>query len=481
MNIFRNDKSTKLHKTKLFKLIKSLSKREFNHLEAYINSPFFLKKNKNPLKLYQALKKFSPKFDDKTLTKEVIFEEVFPRIKYSDAKMRNLLSRTVKIVDSYLLYLDNEGDEFGRDKRLSEVYNKRNIESEFFNYSRRLLADLEKVEQKDTAYYFNKFSLEKEMYFHLNNDKKNTISILDNSLHSFHNFLALEDANIKLEIYNRQRIFKQKIEIPSLSYSKPYTRDNIGLKLIKNLNDLLSQETNDNFEEIINEFENNINVLSKLDRINIYMSLQNYGVQKTSKNFEKNIMIQFKLYQIGLKYQLIIINNSIVSSSYLNIVLVGIKLKKYTWTADFIEKYEKKLNRKEAFETKKLSLIFLFYDEKKYLETINLTSKIRFTDVRWELNSKTIQIRSYFRLFQKDFSYGKLIIKQINALEKFLKREKSLATSRKLGTLNFNRILKRMTNAKIKGNWSILKENIKQEIEHKKNIAFKDWLLDVLN
>lgn len=470
-----------MHKTKLFKLIKSLSKREFNQLEAYINSPFFLKKNKNPLKLYLALAAYAPKFDSNELTKEVIFKAVYPNVNYNDGKMRNLLSRTVKIVDSYLLYLDNEEDEFGRDKRLSEVYNKRNIESEFFNYSRRLLDNLEQIEQKDATYFFNKFSLEKELYFHLNNDKKNTIALLDNSLHSFHNYLALEDANIKLEIYNRQRIYKQEIEIPSLSYSKLYTRDNVGLKLIKNINDLFNQDTCVNFEEIINEFEDNINVLSKLDQINIYMSLQNYGVQKTSENIEKYIIIQFKLYEIGLKYQLIIINNTIISSSYLNIVLVGIKLKKYSWTADFIEKYEKKLNKKEAFETKKLSLIFLFYDEKKYLETINLTLKVRFTDIRWELNSKTIQIRSYFKLFQKDFSYGKLLIKQINALEKFLKREKSLVTSRKLGTQNFNKILRRMTNAKIKGNWSVLKESIKQEIEHKKNIAYKDWLLEELN
>ena len=427
-----------MHKTKLYKLIKSLSKSEFNQLEHFLNSPFFLKKNKDPLKLYLKLKEYAPNFELTNLSKVAVFKSVYPKVEYNDGKMRNLLSRTVKIVDNYLLFLDNEEEEFRRDKRLSEVYNKRNIEGEFFNYSRRLLANLEKVEKKDTAYYFNKFSLEKELYFHLNNDKKNSISILDNSLHSFHNYLALEDANIKLEIYNHQRIFKQEISIPPLSYSKPYTANNISLKLIKSINDLFVNNTKDNlvnnvkdnFVKIINEFEKNITFLSILDQTNIYMSLQNYGVQNTSMKLEENLKIQFQLYQIGLKYHLIMINNIIISTSYLNIVIVGIRLKKYKWTADFIEKYEKKLNKKEAFDTKKLSLIYLNYDQKNYLEVINLSSKVRFRDVRWELNSKSLQIRSYFKLFQQDFSYEKLILKQINAFDKFLKREKSLITKK---------------------------------------------------
>jgi len=208
-----------LHKTKLYKLVKSLSKSEFNQLEAYIDSPFFLKKNKNPLKLYQALKEFAPKFNAENLTKQVIFEMVFPEATFNDSKMRNLLSRTVKIVDSYLLYLEHEEDEFKRDKRLSEVYNKRNIKSEFFNYSRRLLADLEKVEQKDTSYYFNKFSLEKEMYFHLENDRKFSNQLLENIISDFHNYLGLEQGHIELEVNSIKKIFNHPIKISPIKLS----------------------------------------------------------------------------------------------------------------------------------------------------------------------------------------------------------------------------------------------------------------------
>jgi len=471
-----------LHKTKLFKLIKSLSKSEFNQLEAYINSPFFLKKNKNPLKLYQALKEYAPQFDSKELTKKVIFKIVFPKVNYNDAKMRNLLSRTVKIVDSYLLYLNNEEDKFERDKRLSEIYNKRNIESEFFNYSRRLLADLEKIEQKDTSYYFNKFSLEKELYFHFENDKKNSIAILDNSLHSFHNYLALEEANMKLEIYNRQRIYKHKISIPPLPYSLQLTENNLCLQLINKINDLLTSEENkDKFVEIINEFEYNLFSFSSSDRQNIYMALQNYGVQKISKNPKSYAKIQFRIYKLGLEHQLIILNNTIVSTSYLNIVLTGIRLKKFEWVAEFIEKYEEKLNKADAPFVKKLALIYLNFDKKNFKETINLTSQTRFPDIRWELNTKTIQIRSYFELFLQDISYSVLIINQLNAFSKFIHREKSLIPSRKVGTQNFVKYLRRFTKVINKGNWTtIVKSKIKKEIDMEKNLTYRHWLLEKL-
>jgi len=360
------------------------------------------------------------------------------------------------------------------------VYNKRNIESEFFNYSRRLLADLNKVTQKDVDYYFNKFSLEKEMYFHRQNDRKNSIPILVNSIQSFHNYIALEEVNIKLEVYNLQKIYVSHVEISPLSYSKDFTSNNISLHLINSVNDLFITNRV-NLIEIIDEFEKKISFLSQKDSKNIFVALQNYAAQNSTKNPKIYAPIQFQLHQLGLKHKLLFINNEIFSASYINIVVTGIRLKKYNWTLQFIEEYEKKLKKSEAIYTKKLALIFLNFGRENYQETIMLTNKVRFPDIRRELNSKTIRIRCYFKLFQNDFSYHNLIIKQFNAFDKFLKRENSLIASRKLGNENFIKFLRRITNAIIKDNWTIsFRMNIKKEIETIKNITYRDWLLEIV-
>jgi len=414
-----------LHKTKLYKLIKSLSKREFNQLEAYIDSSFFLKKNKNPLKLYHALKEFAPKFDDDDLTKQVIFGAVFPKVKYNDAKMRNLLGKTVKIVDSYLLYLDNEGDEFGRDKRLSKVYNKRNIESEFFNYSRRLLSDLEGEKQKNIDYYFNKFSLEKEMYFHSQGKKQINLKLLESSISNFHNYISLEYINIELEVLNRRRIYTNKINLSPLGYSTKLTENNLTLEIITKIKELLINNDLNLYHEIYRKYKEQFSFLHKNDSADIYVSLQNFLSQESYTNPPLYNNLKFELNQIGIKHDLMIVNNYFLDNSYLNVVIMGIKVKKYSWVKNFIEKYQDKLHPKNAKFIKNLGLGLVYFEEKKYEEVIKILAKSKIPSVLWVQNTRITEIKSFFKLFLKNPSYYKPLLNHCGAFEKFLKRKEA--------------------------------------------------------
>lgn len=471
-----------MQKTKLYKLIKSLSKSEFNQLEAYIGSPFFLKKNKYPLKLYLALKRFAPKFDADNLTKEIIFEMVFPKVNYSDAKMRNLLSRTVKIVDSYLLYLDNEADEFGRDKRLSEVYNKRNIESEFFNYSRRLLAKLNQIEQKDTSYYFNKFSLEKEMYFHAQGNKHVNIQTLKNSIVNFHNYVSLEQTIIQLELINRERILDEKNNVPLLTYSHELTKNNLPLRLISNINKLLRNNDINLFKNILEEFKEQFNFLVKNDSINIFLSLQNFLGQQNYTNPPLINKLKFELNQFGLKHDLMIINGYLLDTAYINIVITGNKEKKYTWVKNFIEQYQNRLRPDKAKFIKNMGLSLVYYEEGKFEDVVNLLANNSTTpSIIWVQNVRTLQIRSLFNLFLKDNTYYKSLLSHCDAFEKFLKREKLLSLKRKTMSLNFLKIMRRLGNTINRKKWNEQKRKLFiTEVEKNKMINSRVWLQNVL-
>ncbi len=461
-----------------------MSKSEFNQLEAYINSPFFLKKNNYPLKLYQALKEFAPKFNAANLTKEVIFRMVFPQVKYCDAKMRNLLSRTVKIVDSYLLYLDNEADEFGRDKRLSEVYNKRNIESEFFNYSRRLLVDLENVLQKDTNYYFNKFSLEKELYFHLKSNRKNSNELLKKTIFDFQNYIGLEQANIELEVNNKKQMFNHDVEIPSIGLSQEIVSENLNLLFLNEINQLLIEKDIQLYIKIIGNFEVQLDKLGNEESLNIYMALQNFGVRQANENFNLFGPILFKVYQIGLNSNLLIINGLIITSSYLNIVIVGLKIGAFKWTASFITNYEHLLAPKIAEPIKRFSLCNYFFISGEHEKVLDITNTYKFQKIGTFriINAKSFRIRSLFQLLKSDNSLYKLLLNHCSAFDKYIDREKSLIKKRKIMYKKFTTLLRKMAHAIINNKWDVQKKKaFKMEVEKDKNIRYRDWFLEILN
>jgi len=473
-----------LHKTKLYKLITSLSKSEFNQLEAFINSPFFLKRNKDPLKLYRAIKEYAPKFKVDKMTKAAIFEVVYPKVKYNDGKMRNLLSRTAKIVDSYLLYLTDEEDQFEKDKRLSEVYNKRNIESEFFNYSRRLLADLDTVQKKDTTYYFNRFSLEKEMYFHLKNDRKKSNELLKNTIFNFQNYIGLAQASIQLEINHKKQMFNHQIETPHVIISKEIIKDNLNLLFFNQINDLLIKKDEKLYIKIIADFEKNMDKLGAKESLDIYMSLQNFGASQSNKNFKLFAPPLFQVQKLGLANNFLFLNGILVPSSYLNIVMLGLKLGQNEWTNEFIKKYEHLLPKKNAHLIKQFSLCIFYFIVEDFKKVINITNSYRFNHIgiNRTINAKSLQIRSLFHLLQADLSYYSLLLNKCAAFDKYINREKMLIKNRKIMYKKFTDKIRKMAHSIKNNKWDEQKKKaFKTEIRNDKEIRYQDWFLKILN
>ena len=116
-----------MKQNKLLNLLQSLNAKEFRELEDYLNSPFFIKRRTDIPSFYRILRKFYPFDQMEGVTKELLFKKVYSKQDFKDKKFRSLLADFVKIVENYLLFLENEEDRFEKDKRLVAIYEKRRI------------------------------------------------------------------------------------------------------------------------------------------------------------------------------------------------------------------------------------------------------------------------------------------------------------------------------------------------------------------
>src|SRR5882672_4253042 len=87
--------------SRLISIIKSFSAKEMREYFELVQSPYF-NKNQNVIALVSYLKKCHPAFSSVKIEKKKIYSFIFPRVKYDDARVRNLSSLALNLAEEYL-------------------------------------------------------------------------------------------------------------------------------------------------------------------------------------------------------------------------------------------------------------------------------------------------------------------------------------------------------------------------------------------
>lgn len=467
---------------KLIKLLKSLTKEEFRRLEDYINSPFFLKKSKDALSLYRAIKRQYPNFQSVVLAKKRVFKKVYPDQVYSDGKMRNLLSKLVKITESYLLYLDNEADKFEKNKQLVRIYGKRNIYDEFVKKIHSLTKSLAELPYRDANFYYNRYLLDSELYFHVHTQKdKEAVNLLKSSLLNFEYYFVLERGKLGIDLKNREKIYFERNDFHFNNFSQIIPRDhpiyqlyNISLKLIRTGEATV-------FFDLKQLYLEEIDNLGKNDKAIFFKILQNFATQQLHKHEEKYQPILMHFFKLGIDKEILLQNGKIKGLTFLNIIAIGLKRKEIDWVKLIIIKYKDKILEETNGFTYSLSTALVAFNEKKYTKVIDVLNTSTFPNTLNHYGFKSLIIRATFKTFPTDTNYYQMFIKQCLSFEKYLTRD-GITVTKKIEThLNFTKFIKKigqlifnkkLTEAK--------KETLLLELEKNNKISYKNWLINCL-
>src|ERR1051326_6163635 len=111
-----------MHESKLIKILKAFTRKEFSEFEKFAASPFH-NDGRNYSALVKELKKHHPGFSGNNFSFEKIFDKLYKGKKYSDSLVHTSLSRILKMVQEYISY---------------KAYKKNNLAASY-NYIHELL------------------------------------------------------------------------------------------------------------------------------------------------------------------------------------------------------------------------------------------------------------------------------------------------------------------------------------------------------
>ncbi len=468
---------------KILKTLQTLDASTFRRLGDAFASPYF---TSSPLllKLYALLKKEYPAFDAARLNKEKIYDALYPGKPFNDGALRVLVREFSKITEDFLIFESLKNDEVARQKALTKWYGTHNLYAEFEKSTLALLAKMEQQPYRDVEYFNDAADLLASYFFHQHTEKYTLDDqVLTQLMESADRSYILLKLRLASEMKNRERILSKQYEMPLLNEALAIgaaglLQDNVPFALYRLLLTLYEKEENpEAFQALKDLLSQQIGALRYFDQSMLLSQLVNYAIRQLNQGkaaFNREI---FELYQLALAHKLLLTNGVLEAVVYRNIVLSGCKEKAFEWTEKFIHEYEPFLEKDIRLDSKCMALALLCFHRLDYDGAIDLISKHQFSDMLLQMNTRIILSKVWFEKFSLDAGHFELLMYQLDAIEKFIRRNKLISREKKEEHLNFvltTRHLATLMSNKIPA--PEIRDRLEKHLNATQRIVSRDWI-----
>ena len=467
--------------SKLISILQCFSKRELKRLSDFVVSPYFNKKLEVST-FYKFLLQYAPSFSDENMTKENAYHYIYPqKAVYQEKLVGYWMSDLLKLVEDFLAQEELNQSPLQKGIYLLEIYNKWQLEKPFQSTINKLHKMQAIANHYDFKYYYNEFQLHSNENFYFDRQKKH---IYDNSLQKAIDNLDLYYLAEKLryccEILNRQNVMVSNYQLrlmkEILTYLKEHPHDDVPPIAIYTaiLQSLLEKEKEQHFRNLKDLLKKYTHAFSKEEARSMYVYAINYCIGKIRIGKENYRLEVFEVYKEALEKETIFEGKYLSPWSFMNIVDIGVSIKEFEWTENFIQLYKEKLAPNFRQNAYAHNLAYLYFHQSKFGEALKLLNEVTFDDIGYSIKSRKLLLRVYYELDEIDPFYS-----LVDSFKIYLKRNKLLSENRKKAYLNFIKFIARLSRL-IKGQNSRLLK-IKKQIEENPNTPNISWLLQKVN
>lgn len=467
-----------MHQSKLVKIFTILSSEDLRQLQKMLKSPFFTS-NENLQKLFKILRDKHPDFKSSQLKKQIVFARIFPKTKYSDIKIRNLMSELRQMIEQLFTLQQLKSDRPTQNKFLTnaliqkgnlelmdkqEMQLKKYIDEEKFHTIDFYSSKYETLQLRKKIIQSRNYSLTAEL-----------IQEADQTLNSFYLFAKIK---LKLELKNLSKFASFQENKNTVN---PLQK-NIAFQIYSDFNSLLDNKEGKLFFYIKDQYFQNLKKIDKVTQVEILSLMINYTIQNMEVDDKKFNAIAFEIYQLGIAHQILTQSPFLLEGHFYNIVTIASKERQFEWAFNFINSYKDLINPVQKADLTNASLANLYFHQKEFDKVIEVVVQHHFSNHGLNYVTKLLLIRCYYELFLQNDSYHEVLIAQTYSFEKYVQRNSNFSEVRKEAILNFTRFVRKLANTRLKGKLSKSEKNNMQDflVEQKVTMS-RSWLLAKIN
>lgn len=472
---------------RIIKLLSTLNRREMTRFNDFVHSPYF---NKHLLtqQLCAYISNLHPRFSEKRLRKEIVFQHLFPGKPYKGSEIALLCTYLTRLL---LKFMQLEGAEKAGFWSQNHYQLAQLREHDalviypliFEEYKSEWMACLAGKSRQpglrdgaDLAIELDKASLSFGKY--------------DNSFLAarqvvFDAAFISEKLHDACELLQRSKLIAapppddplltkliEFLQENSRRYDK-YPAVGIYLKVFK----LLKSGEASEYDDALAVVQEKQNKLAFSDQQIVYNYLQNFCIEQINRGNGDFLEELFRLYMVQLEKRLFFEGNYLPQWHYKNIVTTGLRLGQTAWVRNFIEEYKTLLNPEVADNAYRYNLATWYYHQGQPQEVMGLLFQVEYTDLRYNLDAKALLLRTYYDLEEEEALWS-----LTDAFRQYLKRNRNLSDFQKKGYYNLLKFTRRAFRLKVnqgltrQDRWNRSYEKLNKELTSADTVFNRSWL-----
>lgn len=466
-----------MQNSKLIQILQTFDGKQRRALEDFVASPFFNKQTAL-VRYYRHLKKLAAQgFPANKLGREDLFRHLFPKQPYDDKQLNYLSSQLLKLVERFIgisrfeqagILPDYYQLQYCIDHRLEKHYQygmkaavkkmeQDHLDSEQYLYQQYLLADLREKHfsslkerrfdegLQEAADYFDQYYLFKKLYY--------LCAMLDRQ-------------QVVTPSYAPHFIDQIQIILQHLPFDSPAIRTLEQLLL-----SLRNPEAPAHFRQLRTYLREYSDHFSEAMLRDLYFSMINFCIRKIrygEKTYATELM---SIYQEGIQKGVLFEDGYLSPWTFKNLVKLGIGLKEYSWTKEFIADYAPKLPPRMQQDALHFNLADLYYALQDYPKAQIHLRQVEFSDLQYSFGAKLTLTKIYYETEQEEAFHSLL-----SSFKIFLQRKKRVTKAVKMPYVNFIRLVNKL----YKANPHQL-EALQEEMQSTEMLTARSWLLQQLD
>lgn len=410
---------------KVIEILKTFSEKETKQFAAFLLSPFFNESQKLK-KLYDALLKYYPDFDPDVMSEEELSFNINPNLPYNKSTIKTLFFELANAAEEFLRITNFRSKPIGADDYLREEFFKRKLFKLVDQNTEKVMKNLDSQKDYTYEYFSNRFKVLTDMCNSYKINKQNCNA----DILSGESVLLCERAKYLTYLFTNELLIQYNIFLTFQKTFKITEETNFIFKLYKKIDfvellEFLISETDDvscslifelqlanyrafsdfenetNYHEYKKLFVNNIHLLNKEDIHSNFIKLIRYCIMKpsgkTGFDFQKELFSIYK-YILSKKYYEVGVHDYIPIELYRIVLKLGLEMKKFKWTLNFIKEFNPRLNPDRRKNMYNYSLAEYYFHKKRFDEAMRYFHKIELNHFMLRVDLKNLMLMTYYEL-----------------------------------------------------------------------------------
>ena len=450
---------------KLIQLLSTFSKKEWIECRKHIIAQYEV--GSCQAELYHFLSNSRHRLNDRSIERAQNFIIHAPKTNRSLKTVKNSLYSLTKEVENFLVYDDLKENRGGLDYqvRLARLFSQRQLR----DYHSVLCKKIENLIGSHNSFWDDFYLLghyHHHYFFNIPKTNKQKKILLMRIITLFDKRTQKLSLLYNTEMKNRERLRKEDWSSMFLDIHISDNSDPI-IMLLDNLYTMNSDPGDigqinylvKSYFDINEQLPQEIRQFILLHLINLAM----HFVKEGHSAFGQKLL---ELYQFGLEKGILLYDNKLSESSFLNIVDIFSKLSDRTQTEQIITKWFSSVDSIYQKEISKLGVAYLNFSEKKYLEVIEAKLPTPATNINFCLRVRWLELCSTYEVYGNEDR----TLEKIEALNNFLHyRRKILSKEIILGSRNLITAIKLLM-------YEPDPKKFKDFVDSTEHIIFKWWL-----